>query len=1223
MKTNTVSNMEMSNVFNFKDYSGSVERMSLESLVKLCHSKEFRNAYGPYKKALDKKAMLTQAIERLEILIEGGLIPMELRLIPGMDRSIAIIQRAWDESVKGMQSLSKTEAQAIREKSISFVEKTVNIGRVCHRLRTLLSNGKTKSLFNLLELGPLFYQIVKVYTGVTKAGNNFKGVAESMGVLVNYTKAMEDISHMANFIRTNNLSTKGINGIFVHVAYNGFNIEYDPTRLGMVNGLAYGARKSAKQVLNLTPDTLSKEQLTALSHILVQDEYNNIWRYNISKHGEFGVSLHNRCNSLTLLQVMFLKSWKNIEFASLLADSRNWVVLTHRVSTIDGSSYLTVSDTPFTELGIMSLNLEGKYWGVSNPDTFHKGIIRSNSSYKGFAELDENGDIITMAEKGNTNKDGTRNGDASKLVARVIKLDKLEGELVTLPLVFVATDIGDSKLARDALSSGAVQVCSSIFEKYGQCRFTSAADKGGMKGTFGPMNLVDVDLDALDISLTSFASMKANKYALCNLLGLEESDDLPIVSQYFSNFGCALEGVFVENMEVMISNNYIIENFRPSNRDALLQDWDMANEVLAARATAKISNLNEDAVFLAYIQEARDTEFNGNLVDCLKTLEMRGSIKRKPNTTTVTSSEFDMMVMSHGKEVAEAWMDNLLADKLNTKDTEKAIAFTRAIEIYTGLFNSSDIITVEGFEFLEQFRIICTRHGIKPGSITGKFLSRDFLVDICTNLFYYGTEAKWLDITLGSSLVRLPLGEMLTGNFHTSSSMFETRVVVTGFLSKFFEKSNWVMKAYTDDNPKTAKYKEENVSKYFGFMAINLYNEVVADVWCKELGRLNATGLYAVLSPAWWTETDHVITIPGADKRFSESKKAIFCKHPLLFDMSLAGVEVESKFPKQLTKGLSKEAIESLNFVFSSTVFCPASMLLALQNDCDGDLGRITWHKDFSIENFSTKVLEEDSLASGWFNNYVQDEQNFDNVKDVVWSNRTIEDLAVAMTAAQQAKNSVASYTNNAQLFAQRCEVDLGLSKESIEYHAIHRILNIWVQEFSMMAIKHNQTKVNEATEEMFGDKPVSSLKLPDFYMISTLQMLKLTGEESNPGEAQLVAWLDDKGIDTRHHGLESNEEFALYFHKVLCGIGKRSPAVTILAKDHKPSAVGDMEGIGCGTISDFNPTILQDRLLLKSLAMRNVLVMSVNINDFMPDDSGNFGEGTLSLEASPIVLPF
>ena len=94
------------------DYSKSVARMSVESLIKLTHSKEFRNAYGPFAKAKNKKAFMNTAIERLEDLIVTGKVPVEFRTIKGLNKSISIVEKAMKESVSGMIKLPKTEQQA-------------------------------------------------------------------------------------------------------------------------------------------------------------------------------------------------------------------------------------------------------------------------------------------------------------------------------------------------------------------------------------------------------------------------------------------------------------------------------------------------------------------------------------------------------------------------------------------------------------------------------------------------------------------------------------------------------------------------------------------------------------------------------------------------------------------------------------------------------------------------------------------------------------------------------------------------------------------------------------------------------------------------------------------------------------------------------------------------------------------------------------------------------
>lgn len=1187
--TNMISKGEMNmNTYSYTDYSKSIERMTIESLIKLCHCKDFRENFGPYAKAKSKTNFLDLAIEKLEFLITNNQIPEQFKAIPGMDRSIAIVEKAIEDAFKGMQYIPMTPAQKALSNNLFKIEQTINLGKIAAQIFNL---SHRQMIISDLELGSLMFRLVQFIDGINKIKGTLVTVAEELELKDKFIAAGKAIRQLIeafepikqNLYRNNNKKTFA-EGFFVKVSYNGFTINATPGCVSHLSLKSTGHQSSFK----ITTETFSPAYLKAISHVLVADKFDKLHRYNVSKHGSYGYDLHKMVSGISLFQALFLMSWKNVEFTSLLADTNNWCVLAPETNSMTGEEYLAVCSYAPVHPAILSLNVLGKFWGISNPDTLKKGLMKSNVAYSGFALLKDNGDILTMAEKGDFDKHGNPITDSTKTVARSMKLGKEEGEILPLGKVFLVTDCLGNELANRALSTGTVHASMAVLRKHGQCRIISTADKGGLKGTFGAMAYIDYEKSLEGISLLSFGSAKSNRYGIEKMLGLEEGAELPTENVYFDNFKGEVKGIYIDGVEVYITNNYTIETYSPTNRSALLKDWDMANEVLAARVVEKASLITEDKVFVETVLKERE-DFEGDLVSTLKAMTIRGDIRKKKNTTTVTSTEFDMMTMSHGSSKTVEWMDNLLSDRLNKGDSERKVQLDRATELFSGCYNLSKTKVVPLNWFYNKLNEIGTRHNINIGSGVPQFTSRAFLVDLCLELFFFGEDYQWLVIDGQGTHCRLPLGDMMWGNFHKTSTMFESKVVMTGFVGKFLEKVAYSANLWATNNKLSLKV--------FGNFCENIRNEVVANTWGKDLGRLTATGLYGVMSPAWWSEKEDEVTLIGADKNYSKDKKALVCKHPLLFDMSLAGVTVKSKMPTHLTRKISKEDMEVLEFVFSKTIFCHPTMLLALQNDCDGDLTRLTWHKGFEIENFSPKTIAKGAIAREFFTKYVADEVAFDKVKATVWSNRTMVDITNAVISSGKAKANVAIYTSNAQMFAQRCELDLGLSKESNLYATLHRVLNIWVQEFSMMAIKHNQAKLGNGEESKeFGMFKVSEMKLPDYYLTSNLQSMKMTGEEYNMGEPQLVEWLNTNGITPNHHGLEDSTAFAKYVHKAMCNIKARSNGSMILGKDHHPKDVKDIEILGKGQPQDFDPRIMQDLLFLKSIGMEPVVHLTEEV---------------------------
>ena len=1156
------------------DYSKAVARMSVESLIKLTHSKEFRNAYGPFAKAKNQKAFMNTAIERLEGMIVAGKVPVEFRTIEGLNRSIAIVEKAIKSSLSGMIKLPKTPEQAKARELISSVEKAVAMSKLANRMVELASSDV--EAVRHIVLDP---QLAGVWYGVRKYASELislpvadlkelAAVATNMNVYAEFRKSFADLKATVTFMSKTRVATGTVPGYFVSQAYNGLTVGVTiKNRPDMAQ--FFVGRYTSQESVSITAETFSDANLKAISRVLLITKTGAMHRYNVSKHGDYGLNLADVCrgNELGLLEVMAIMSSYNVEFSSMLADDRNFCVLHYHTYTYTCKKtekekrveMFKIADNAFELATIRNLNAVGKFWGISNPDTLHKGLIRAIWSTPGFAELNEFGEYKSMA------------GLANKMVARAIKLVK-QGDEIILPKVLIVINKNGNKRVTAALSTGTVHTSKSVWSKHGQCRITSTADKGGIKGTFGPLELLDKGLAKQGYTLMSFGSLKANLYAIQQLTGIEYKsvEELPTKAIKLAKAGkTEIEVMEVEMLPVVITNNYSIQAYRPANRNALLQDWDMSTAVMAERATAKISVLQEDNVFVEYIQRVRDEEFEGNLALTLEALLVRGDIKPKAKTVGITSSEYDTMTMCHGKAKSIEWMNNLLLDDLNFNDAAKDLQFKRAFQVAQGNYPSSTTKVIALQDFYAQYNNTCKENGIDPKNTLGSYVSRDLLVDLCTGVFGDEGQYEWLKVVApdNKTVCILPLGELMYGSFAEQSTVVEEKVAVTGFISKVFKHI-----AYSAGAVSQGRFQ----IKYFQNFAKNIRNEVLAEVNGKSLGKLTATGLYGVLSPSWWSTNQAKVTLTSA-KSYSKSNKALVAKHPLLFDMALAGVTVNDAFPSFLTEDLDANTIAEMNLIFGNTIFVSEDMLLSLQNDCDGDLVRLSWHEGISFPLFTAKTIEDDAVGSKWFKDYVADEQAFDKVKSVEWSTHSVGAVATAMSGAKFAKDCVAIFTNNAQLFAQRCEVDLGLAKDDVRYHTIHRVLNIWVQEFSMNAIKHKAGS--------------DAALLPEHYLISTLKFNEMTGTEMNPGQIELLEWLEAKEMDMANHGFKNNLDFACQLHFMLCNINKRSMGSAMLGKDVRLVGIQESAHLTItGSVQEcFNKEILQDRLALAYARKLNI----------------------------------
>lgn len=1153
------------------DYTKAVARMNEVSLIKFCHSKEFRDTYGTFTRAKNKKDFIATAIERLEALIEAGDVSMELRAIPGMNRSIAIVEKAIAEMYSGLKKLEQTPEQKARLKRISYIEKCVYMSKITARMmemflgtdtieQAIISQPQMKGIWGAVDK---FAQEVINLPQVEKTAMGV--IMDEMGVRADFTVAYKTFlafrpAGEQPFVVANGIETHGyFDGVYITQAYNGLNVYVTPAKLPDMKKFYLDRSMASQEMVKFTLDTISPETLKAVSQVLFVDKQGNIHRFNANSYGDYGLDLKAVCSGfhVNLLEVLGLLSTFNVEFSSLMADSRNFCVIQYKETPkknpytggVTMDRRYVIADNAFEVRAIRNINAEGKFWGISNPDTLHKGLLRAIWATPGFAELSEDGVYKSMA------------GLANKTVARAIKLVK-QGEEITFGKVMIVINTNGNKRIGRALSTGVVYTGKEIWDKHGQCRITSSADQGGIKGTLAPLETLDPTLAEEGVTLMSFGSVKAKMYAIQQLTGVdyENESELPVEKVVFKRAGkVAVDVLIVDTAKVVITNNYTIQAYQPDNRDALLRDWDMANDVIAERAAAKISVIQEDNVFVEYMCKVRDEEFNGSLSDTIEALLIRGDIKPKSQTVSITSSEYDMMIMCFGKAKAIEWMNNLLLNKHNLTDVEKDLEFKRMFELTLGKFPVATK-DISASEFYGEYVKACVANDMDPNIVPGTFIKRDFLVDLFTGLFDDEGFFEWMRVTdKAGNVCMIPMGKFLRGSFAETSKVFDINVAVTGFVGKLLK-----YVAYGAGASASGRYKDTMFKNF----CRNVKNELLASITGKGLGKLTATGQYCVLSVAFWSDKVADVVCTTA-KSFNKSQDALIAKHPLLFDMALAGVTVKSAFPSELLSGLDKETIKKMNLIFGNTMFVSEEMLLSLQNDCDGDLARLTWHDGMSFEKFTPKTLSEDAVGKAWFDAYVADERAFDNVGEVHWTNHSVEDIAVAMGGAKYAKDCVAIFTNNAQMFAQRCEVDLGIAKDDIRYNTIHKVLNIWVQEFSMNAIKHKAGSDSDL--------------LPEYYLVSKLKFLKMEGTEINPGQFQLLAWLEEKGIDMADHGFKNNLDFARVLHYSMCNLEKRSLGATLIGKDLRLSDIVPEDHITIsGFISQhFHKEIMQDRLVL------------------------------------------
>lgn len=762
-----------------------------------------------------------------------------------------------------------------------------------------------------------------------------------------------------------------------------------------------------------------------------------------------------------------------------------------------------------------------RFFGPSSPDLIGHGILRANRSYAGFAE---------WTGKGYKSFEKT----ANKIVARTSKLVKDTKHQMVLPRVLVVVDCLKNELVKRALSTGQVLVPTSVSRVHGQVRAVSDANKGGFKCTTSPIALFDSLLDQQDIALASFGSIKAKGYGLASLLGIPTETYHQEIHKYVKLLnvrGGAIKVVAVSNVTLNITNHYTIQQYRSTNRDELVNSLAQADKEIFSRAVARASEIHEDNVLVDYIIELRDTVFKGDLMDTIVALLKAGEIKNKGHKVKVTSSEFGILSTTHGTDVAKRWLDSLLKENTNSKKVGQVY---RAVTIITHSFekDAARIKRMSPMQFgLDMYNIFKAN---AAEFTVPSFAPRNLLVDLA--LYFSSEDSNYVWLEVGD--VYLPLGLDMYGDFAENSTIYEGKVQITGFLGNLLKQLSYLLKFVDEHGVRAANY-----TKVFETFVSNMQGELQAYFLGKKAGKLEARGNTGVLASAWWLDEKDMATVYSLSKKYHkgiENAQAVLVKHPELFREAITGVECKGFFPRKLTKRLTQEQYRVISFAFESTIFIPEIMALALQNDADGDLVRITYHDDFELRPFSADVLKESEITYEFHKKYYEAERAFTDgaLNPIKWTEFSNENIMEGIYAASKAKEGVGTYTALAQRI-ERFSSMLGMDKHCPRYVATHLLFNTMVQYFSMNAIKH---KAGDAKEV-----------LPDYFRIHSFDMT----ESSKYGKL-FKEFLKELGVTKarlENIGFSDHEDWLEYIERMLSKMKEQSHkfedgAYNAIAKD-------------------------------------------------------------------------
>lgn len=969
--------------------------------------------------------------------------------------------------MKGLVKANLSPKQLEEQATYSFASKVVSYARVLFQI--IKSTNHAGYEQGTSPWSPVLYALKNfVTTDLLKAGENSL-VAKAHDYMIDNQKLGTPYFKALAFL-TGNDETESYNGIgydYLFKTFPNFNHSTNifPRGKGyLTNGIAISVGTKSKLAtqwgvknavdVNITSENFDNEHLYAMTRIIFV-KGNVVAKY---KNAKAPTELDSVARDMSLFNVIYLINVLRIDMKTLLNSDSNTIIV-----EVSKDNKVKVSSNPVKAIingGLVN------FFGPSNPDTLKKGIMKLNKSYEGFGEY-----FVVEGQSYYKSFESV-----SKVVARTMKLEKEDTKHhMLLEKVYVVTDTMGNERAIKALSTGTVHVPTKVLEKHGQVRAVSSADRGGFKCTLGPVAIMNKQWDKEGISVASFGSIKAKGYGIAKLLGISVEEYHNEISKYtkvIKLWGKEIEVVEVHNVVLDITAHYVINMFEATNRDKLVMSLEEANANVLKRAEERASTIKEDSIFVDYVLSQRDIMFDGSLMNTIYALLKSGDIKLKSKRVFVTPSEFDILATTHGSEKAQEWMNSLLAENMdNSKKREEMFVATR-IATGTEYKDTKYVREVSAEYFFRELVIIMKENNIAPNSKVPSFASRNFLVDVATRLFSNkdeeGNEVLWVKIVNGTDEVYLPTGNFMYGNFAENSTIYEHKVQVTGFLSGFFKVSTYVTE-FVSQNVVDSLTDNYKFKKVFSQFIHNVSMELQGYALGKKVGKLKATGLSAVLSVAWWSNDIDSVTYLGKHKFNTKDKQAVLVKHPELFMESITGVKVKGTLPKNIAKGLDKDTLKVLSFAFQNTVFVSEEIALSLQNDADGDLVRLTWHKDFTLDNFKNLVADNIWFANKFHSNYTAKERAFTKgCKDkIVFKTYSAIEVLEAVQKASKSKDGVARYTSLAQKFARFADLQ-GVDRTNDKVRYTHLLLNTAVQIFSMNEIK--QTNNNAKGEKNLMD---------------------------------------------------------------------------------------------------------------------------------------------------------
>lgn len=665
--------------------------------------------------------------------------------------------------------------------------------------------------------------------------------------------------------------------------------------------------------------------------------------------------------------------------------------------------------------------------GVVDPEKSAEGFVSVYNTYPGLAKKNQDGSYTSVE-------------GAKKFVARQVKLnkDRPDAFKTMVNLMFIQ-DAPEQIL--NAFNTGCVYMPETWIRKHGFARVVSNVGNGLIKGATHVASILD-SVQGKTLGFVAASSFKGGANTLLRATGLFNTNsvvdgNVVLPTDFWEDHqinGVTVKARIIE-VEIMITNPYTVERFYAPSDLELSDTW-IGNQLDVLEKHLKLNKFSakDTEMSLEILNEVEDS-----LVEVINDRLTKKSLVAKLPVTTVVSSEFLTIEMSYGTKIAEEYMAALGNNTFNKAGSPLSGKKNMGIQFLSGCMNTVDRIDI--YKAVEILKDLGSEHDIEWGC-GSKFTSvnREFLLDVVDYLgLHVNNKNSWVELYMetenGTLSVHLPTGKHFYGDLLDTSNVLDT-VVTSGVLPKFLEKMDYVCASRGVPSVSSLAQTIRNLNLEVQWKFVN-----------KAFGRLVTTGNYFTLLPGFWLENEYDVCLPARDFVLPKSKgkkyvKANLAKHPILFLEAASGCHVYKDIP-------GVDIDDEMRLLMRPVVFVHPMYLLKLQNDCDGDLARVTFDS-YTLPLFSKAKLNVSNCVSSKFHEkYIAKESDVAVKGSQAIKTWSASELHLALQDAAVSKEKVATFT---ELFHKVCTYTR-LDEDGIQARIITGQM---IQECAMNAIKHN-----------------------------------------------------------------------------------------------------------------------------------------------------------------------